>query len=54
MKECKEVISEELVYHMKDQSLANSWRHQPFSLEQTRELHQLADEIRVLALNHIS
>ena len=44
--ECKEVISEELTLHMK--SLSVSWQKQSFSLEQQRQLHQIADELKFL------
>ena len=44
--ECKEVISEELTVHMKALSL--SWMKQSFSLEQQRQMHQIADELKFL------
>ena len=44
--ECKEVISEELTAHMKAMSL--TWMKQSFSLEQQRQMHQIADELKFL------
>lgn len=40
------MISEELTLHMK--SLSLSWMKQSFSLEQQRQMHQIADELKFL------
>ena len=44
--ESREVISEELALHMK--SLSLSWMKQSFTLDQQRQMHQVADELKFL------
>ena len=46
MKECKEVISEEMIYQMN--ALNVKWKKQEFTDEQSLLLRQCADELKYL------
>lgn len=52
MKECREVISEEMIYQMN--SLNVKWQKQEFTDEQSLQLRQCADELKYLNKQDLS